>query len=142
MTNLEGRVLHRTKAKNAPDGVRAICKFWPRSPTVWAKATNSQAAPRAVWEELRRATEGAPADYSGISYERIDAQNGVFWPCARGEPTTPRMFLERFGHDDGRARFHEIEWWGRAEEPDAEFPLFFTRAARWRIINRERKRGA
>ena len=25
---------------------------------------------------------GGPADYSGITYERIDAEDGVFWPCA------------------------------------------------------------
>ena len=36
---------------------------------------------REVFDELRRATPGRPADYSGITYERIDAEDGVFWPC-------------------------------------------------------------
>ena len=34
-----------------------------------------------VFEELRRASAGGPADYSGIPYRRIAEENGVFWPC-------------------------------------------------------------
>ena len=126
MTNLEGRVLHRAQAKKAPEGVKSDLQVMAALADRLGEGDKFPSAPRAVWEELRRATEGAPADYSGISYERIDAQDGVFWPCARGKHDTPRMFLDQFGFEDGRARFHEIEWWGRAEEPDSQFPLFFT----------------
>ena len=39
------------------------------------------------------------------------AEDGVFWPCPdESHPGTPRMFFERFGTDDGRARFHPVEY--------------------------------
>ncbi|CAM5718772.1 Nitrite reductase OS=Streptomyces alboniger OX=132473 GN=CP975_11080 PE=4 SV=1 [Streptomyces alboniger] len=37
--------------------------------------------PEEVFEELRRASAGGPADYSGITYRRLAEENGVFWPC-------------------------------------------------------------
>jgi assimilatory nitrate reductase catalytic subunit len=36
------------------------------------------------------------------------------------------MFLDRFGTDDGRARFHPVEYMSAAELPDAEYPYFLT----------------
>jgi assimilatory nitrate reductase catalytic subunit len=81
----------------------------------------------AVFNELRRATAGAPADYSGITYAKIAAHDGVCWPCkSEADQGTPRMFADRFYHPDGRARFFAVEHRPAAEEPDAEFPLFFT----------------
>jgi assimilatory nitrate reductase catalytic subunit len=80
-----------------------------------------------VFGELRRASAGGPADYSGISYERIAAQDGVFWPCPSAEhPGTPRMFLDRFATQDGRARFIPVEHRPAAEEPDAGYPVYLT----------------
>ena len=84
-------------------------------------------APRAVFDELRRASAGGPADYAGISYERIAAEDGVFWPCPdASHPGTPRLFLERFAHPDGRARFHAVHHRPAAEEPDEAYPLTLT----------------
>jgi assimilatory nitrate reductase catalytic subunit len=67
------------------------------------------------------------ADYAGITYERIQREEGVFWPCpSEDHAGTPRLFLERFGTADGRARFHRVEFRGSAEEPDQEYPLYLT----------------
>ena len=38
-------------------------------------------SPREIFEELRIASKGGVADYSGITYEKIEQQMGVFWPC-------------------------------------------------------------
>jgi assimilatory nitrate reductase catalytic subunit len=58
--------------------------------------------PREIFEELRVASRGGKADYYGITYEKIDRQNGVFWLCAMEDhPGTPRLFEERFNHPDG-----------------------------------------
>jgi assimilatory nitrate reductase catalytic subunit len=85
------------------------------------------AEPAAVFEELRRASAGGPADYAGISYARIAAENGVFWPCpAADHPGTPRMFLSRFATPDGRARFVPVEHRGAAEDLDADYPVYLT----------------
>ncbi len=39
---------------------------------------------------------------------------------------TPRLYEERFGFPDGRARFHPIAYIPPAEEPDDEYPLILT----------------
>ena len=128
MTNLEGRVIHRKQATARPEGV------WTDAQIVTALAarlgagryfpTDDQAE---IFEELRRASAGGIADYSGISYARIDAEDGVFWPCpSEDHPGTVRMFQESFAHPDGRARFHPVHHRGAAEEPDDEYPLYLT----------------
>jgi assimilatory nitrate reductase catalytic subunit len=87
----------------------------------------TSADPRTVFDELRRASAGGAADYAGITYERIDAEGGVFWPCPGVEhPGTPRMFLSSFATPDGRARFVAVDHRPAAEEPDADYPLYLT----------------
>jgi assimilatory nitrate reductase catalytic subunit len=81
--------------------------------------------PREVFAELRVASAGGIADYAGITWERIEATGGVFWPCpGEDHPGTPRMFTESFPTPDGRGRFHPVEPTIAAEEPDAEYPLW------------------
>jgi assimilatory nitrate reductase catalytic subunit len=83
--------------------------------------------PRAVFDELRRASAGGRADYAGITYEKIDAQAGVFWPCPSDDhPGTPRLFGDRFPTPSGKARFHAITHGAPAEDIDAEYPLYLT----------------
>jgi assimilatory nitrate reductase catalytic subunit len=83
--------------------------------------------PRAVFDELRLASAGGLADYSGISYERITAEDGVFWPCPdTGHAGTPRLFLDRFPMPDGKARFHPVHHRPAAEELDQYYPLWLT----------------
>jgi assimilatory nitrate reductase catalytic subunit len=87
----------------------------------------SFASAKEVFEELRRATKGGPADYSGITYEKIEAQSGVFWPCPSEEHHgTPRLFTERFPTPSGKARFYAVRHQPPAEEPDGEYPLYLT----------------
>ena len=83
-----------------------------------------------MFEELRRATAGAKADYSGITYERIRREQGVFWPCpAEDHAGTPRLFAERFAHPDGRARFMPVRHRPSAELPDARYPVLLHHRA-------------
>lgn len=81
-----------------------------------------------IFEELRRVSKGGIADYSGITWEKIDAQLGVFWPCPdEAHPGTPRLFEGgRFCHPDGRARLHAVTYRPSAEEVDAEYPVILT----------------
>ena len=85
-------------------------------------------SPREIFDELRAASRGGKADYYGITYEKIERQNGVMWPCPTEEHTgTPRMFTDKkFYFPDGRARFHPTEYKGADEKPDAEYPLILT----------------
>lgn len=128
MTNLEGRVIRRRAAAEPPDGVRGdldvLRDLADRLGCGHQFAFHSS---REVFEEFRRATAGGTADYAGITYERIDDEDGVFWPCpSEDHPGTPRLFAERFHHADGRAKFHAVEHRAAGEEPDADYPLFLT----------------
>ncbi len=127
-TNLEGRVLHRRRHLDPPEGVRSDLEVLAGlAERLGCGPKFSFEGPREVFEELRRASRGGRADYSGISYERIDAEDGVFWPCPEEDhPGTPRLFAERFAHPDGRARFVPVRHRPAAEEPDGDYPVIFT----------------
>jgi assimilatory nitrate reductase catalytic subunit len=128
MTNLEGRVLRRRKAIEPPAGVRSdlkiLCELGQR---LGHGRQFSYACSQEVFEELRRATRGAPADYSGITYERIETEQGVFWPCPSiDHPGTPRLFADTFPTPSRRAHFHAVSHRSIGEETTAEFPLYLT----------------
>ncbi len=114
MTNLEGRVLRRRRAVEPPAGARS--ELWImaelarrlEAPGVWSLD------PAVVFDELARASEGGPADYSGLSHALLDEGVEAHWPYPVGSTGTPRLFAERFGHDDGRAHLVAV----RAHEPE------------------------
>ncbi|MBI3721341.1 MAG: molybdopterin-dependent oxidoreductase, partial [Fimbriimonas ginsengisoli] len=127
MTNLEGRVLLRRRAVEPPRGVRSDLEILSALAERLGCGKGFSPESQAVFAELRRASAGGAADYSGITYKRIIAEDGVFWPCPdTGHAGTRRMFLERFGTPDGRAQFHPIEHRPPAEVPDTEYPMYLT----------------
>ncbi|MFI9374294.1 molybdopterin oxidoreductase family protein [Streptomyces parvulus] len=131
-TNLEGRVLLRRRAVTPPDGVRGDLEVLHGLADRLGVEKGFPTEPEEVFEELRRASAGGPADYSGIGYRRLGEGNGVFWPCpAPGSegpphPGTPRLFLDRFATGDGRARFAAVAHRPSAEEPDEAYPVLLT----------------
>ncbi|ADJ42936.1 nitrate reductase catalytic subunit [Amycolatopsis mediterranei S699] len=128
LTNLEGRVLLRRKALTPPPGVRSDLDVLNGLALRLGQPENRfPADAETVFEELRIASKGGIADYSGVSYDRLRAGEALHWPVpADDHPGTPRMFLESFAHPDGRARFVPVEHTGPAELPDDEFPLQAT----------------
>ena len=44
-------------------------------------------SPAEIFDELAALSAGGIADYSGITYERIERQMGVFWPCPAPGPS-------------------------------------------------------
>ena len=81
-----------------------------------------------IFRELAAASKGGSADYSGMTYAKIEKNMGIFWPCPSfNHPGTPRLFEGgRFHHPDGKARFHGFDYRPPAEDVDSEYPLFFT----------------
>ncbi|MFE0552008.1 molybdopterin oxidoreductase family protein [Streptomyces pilosus] len=136
LTSLEGRVLRRRAHLTPPPGVRTDLEvLHALAVRLGQSAGGFPVRPREVFDELRRASAGARADYSGISYARLDAGEALHWPCPAGadgngagdgHPGTPRVFLDRFAHPDGRARFTPVDHRPPAREPDAAFPLYGT----------------
>ncbi|MFF8678064.1 molybdopterin oxidoreductase family protein [Streptomyces sp. NPDC015237] len=131
-TSLEGRVLLRRRAITPPEGVRSDLEVLHGLAARLGVEKGFPTEPEEVFEELRRASAGGPADYSGIDYRRLAEENGVFWPCPAPtddtppHPGTPRLFLDRFATDDGRAGFVPVAHRPSAEEPDDAYPVLLT----------------
>lgn len=128
MTNLEGRVIHRRPLMEPPSGVRTdwwiLCELAKR---LGRSEQFNFLDVKDIFEELANATRGGRADYSGIDYDKIDRNDGVFWPCpSKDHPGTPRLFTDRFFHEDGLARFIPVEHRPSGETPDQSYPLYLT----------------
>ena len=81
-----------------------------------------------IFRELCRVSKGGVVDYSGISYRKIEQNNGIFWPCPTPDhPGTQRLFEnKRFEFPDAKARFHAVEYRPPAEDVDADYPIALT----------------
>lgn len=80
-----------------------------------------------VFEEMRAVSRGGPVDYSGITWERLRKEDGVFWPCpTEDHPGTPQLYTERFAHPDGLARFHAVVPEAPPVVVDERYPLVLT----------------
>ncbi len=132
LTNLEGRVLLRRRALAPPPGVRTDLEvLHDLAVRLGQPPERFPTDPETVFTELRAASEGGPADYSGVTWDRLRAGERLHWPVPNGpvprqpgHQGTPRLFLDRFAHPDGRARFAAVDHKGPAEPPDEEFPLY------------------
>jgi len=125
----EGRVIHIQQAVTPPGRAKLdsqiICDL--------AKHLGKQqyfpySHPREIFDELREASRGGVADYYGITYERIDKEMGVFWPCpSLDHPGTPRLFEGgRSMHPDGKSRFLPTPWRESGDPVAEDFPLYLT----------------
>lgn len=131
MTNLEGRVILRQQAVPPPAGVRSDLEVIAGLAARLGAASTWSTDPEEVFDELRAASAGGRADYSGITYDRIRQEDGLFWPCPAlpdggAHPGTPRLFADSFPTDDGRARFVAVDHAGPAEPLDAAFDVHLT----------------
>ena len=147
VTQVEGRIIRINKAVDPPG---EALPDWQVIQDI-AKALGREQGftfenPREIFEELRVASKGGVCDYSGVTYERIEANYGVFWPCPSETPAgvpepgpqgTPRLFepgswnpvargAGPFYFPDGRARFHPTPYAGPAEDVDQEYPVILT----------------
>jgi assimilatory nitrate reductase catalytic subunit len=147
VAQVEGRVIKINKAVDCPGEAR---QDWRIIEDIAAALERPHGftfdSPRAIFEELRRASKGGLADYSGITYEKVEQRLGVFWPCYSEDPKTgapidhpgtPRLF-ERgsynpiakgagpFYFSDGRARFNVAEYRPPVDDASDDYPIFLT----------------
>lgn len=129
VTTGEGRCvkLNRsvTPAGNAMEDWRIVCELAKRLGS--EKGFNYE-SPGEIFEEYTAASAGAPIDYSGMTWERIEKEQGIFWPCPEpNHPGTPRLFEGgKFFHSDGKATFNAFDFRPPAEETDSDYPIIFT----------------
>jgi assimilatory nitrate reductase catalytic subunit len=148
VTQVEGRIIKINKAVPCPGGAREDWRIIQDLAHALGRPHGfTFAHPREIFDELRVASKGGVADYSGVTYEKIDRQMGVFWPCyshdpRTGEPTpddpgTPRLFEPdsynpiakgsgRFYFPDGKARFNVAEYRAPVDDANDEYPIYLT----------------
>nr|WP_307868234.1 molybdopterin oxidoreductase family protein [Cellulosimicrobium cellulans] len=141
MTSLEGRVVRRRRAVDAPGEARSELWILAELARRLGSDVSFPTDPAVVFDELARASVGGVADYSGLSHARLDADEddggpGLFWPVPAGAPDarragahhpgTPRMFLDRFATPDGRARMVAVDHAGPSDDVRADAPLYLV----------------
>ncbi len=148
VTQVEGRIIKINKAVDCPGEAR---QDWRIIQDIAAALGRPHGftfeTPREIFEELRVASKGGVADYSGVTYEKIEREMGVFWPCYAEDPKTgapladhpgtPRLFepgsynpiakgAGPFYFPDGRARFNVADYRVPVDDISADYPLFLT----------------
>lgn len=127
-TNSDRRVQRIRKAIAPPGSAKAdweiICQLAQRTEELLG--SNQRGGfqyrhPSEIWDEMASLTP----PFQGISYKRIEIENGVHWPCPSPDhPGTPYLFSESFPL--GRGRFTPIEYTPSAELPNEEYPLILS----------------
>jgi len=126
MTTLEGRVVRRRRALDPPGDARSDLAVFAGLAERLGSAGAFPTDPALVFDELRRASAGGPADYSGITWARLDAGEALFWPCPEGSAGTPRLFDEEFATPDGKARIIPVDHRAVADDLRPDAPLYLV----------------
>ena len=143
MTNLEGRVIRRRKAVDAPGEARSELWIMTELARRLGHGQRFTDNPADVFAELARASAGGVADYSGISYERLDGGGsgggisgtegdviegeGIHWPCpSPRHPGTPRVLIDRFATPDGRARMVPVDHRAPVDDVRDDAPVYLV----------------
>ena len=139
VTTAEGRVIKINKAVECPGEAREDWRIIQDIAEGLHRPHGfTFSHPREILDELRVASRSGIADYSGISYEKIERQDGVFWPCpADDHHGTVRLFEPGswnpvaqgkgpFYFPDGKAHFNVTAYRPPAEETSRDYPLMLT----------------
>jgi assimilatory nitrate reductase catalytic subunit len=148
VTQVEGRVIKINKAVECPGEARQDWRIIQDLAEALGRPSGfTFTEPREIFDELRVASKGGVADYSGVTYEKITQQLGVFWPCYSEDPRTgapidnhpgtPRLFEREsynpiakgngpFYFPDGRARFNVADYRPPVDDANEEYPIYLT----------------
>ncbi|WP_163579493.1 assimilatory nitrate reductase catalytic subunit NasC [Gracilibacillus saliphilus] len=130
LTNVEGRVMLRDASYpiqgEAKHDWQILCDIAQRLGK--GKYFDFEQAEE-IFEELRIASKGGKADYSGITYERLRQEQGILWPCTSEDHAgTDRLFEDSFAHENGKAKMAVIPYQSIDNKPTItqEYPLYLT----------------
>ena len=147
VTQVEGRIIKINKAVDCPGEARQDWRIIQDIARALERPRGfTFAEPREIFEELRVASKGGVADYSGVTYEKVEQNFGVFWPCYADDPKTgqpidhpgtPRLFepgsynpvakgAGPFYFLDGRARFNVADYRDPIDDASEAYPVFLT----------------
>lgn len=147
VTQVEGRIIRINQAVAAPGEAKPDWQIIQDIARALGRSKgHTFRGPEEIFEELRAASKGGVCDYSGVTYQRIEENFGVFWPCPDETPPgvpmpgpqgTLRLFEKEswnpiaqgagpFYFPDGKARFNVTPYYGPAEDVDADYPIILT----------------
>ena len=148
VTQVEGRIIKINKAVDCPGEAREDWRIIQDIARALGRPHGfTFEHPRQIFEELRVASRGGVADYSGVTWEKVEERLGVFWPCYSEDPRTgapiddhpgtPRLFEPGsynpvakgsgpFYFPDGRARFNVAEYRPPVDDASDEYPVYLT----------------
>ncbi len=152
-TNMERTVSRVRASTDTPSGVRTDLELiGTLADRLVPDLFDAPLEPEPVFDELAALTAGTPADLSGISYDRLEAEMAVRWPAPSPDVSAGYRYYEgpaatdespganpdgagdeeswTFPTDSGRARFSTGEGRPLPEPPDEEYPLTLTTARR------------
>jgi assimilatory nitrate reductase catalytic subunit len=132
-TNSERRVSRVRKAVEPPGDARAdfdIFVALAERLGVRDEVFPGWSGPHDAFAEWRRVSAGRLCDYSGITWDAIDAAGGVQWPCPIGgaDPAgTPRLYADAaFPTPTGRARLWCVSPEPIADAPSPDYPFLLN----------------
>ncbi len=105
--NTERRVQRVRQAVDPPGQARPDWQIFAELARRMGYAGMEYQQPRDIWDEVRRLV---PAKFGGITYERLEAERGLSWPCPVADhPGTPILHLGgRFLTPSGRANLRPV----------------------------------
>jgi predicted molibdopterin-dependent oxidoreductase YjgC len=132
VTNSERRVQRVRKALDPPGEARddqwILSELARRLGFAWDYASSEE-----IWDELRSLSPM----HAGMSYARLEAEDGIQWPCpADDHPGSPRLH-ERLWADEVevRAPFVPVHDRPPVEATDSEYPIRLTTGRRLESYN-------
>ncbi len=83
-----------------------------------------------VFEEMKHLSKGAgrTLDISGMTYQKIEQQRGIQWPCREGDETgSPRLYCDgKFPTANARANLIPLPFIDNNERPDTDYPFWMN----------------
>ncbi|VAW83448.1 Assimilatory nitrate reductase large subunit [hydrothermal vent metagenome] len=81
-----------------------------------------------AFEEMKQLSKGRMLDISGMSYDKIERQRGLQWPCRDGDETgSQRLYTDGvFQYPGGKAKLIPLPFVDNNERPDDEYPLWLN----------------
>jgi formate dehydrogenase major subunit len=93
---------------------RIICDIANKLGANW-----TYSSPADVMQEIASCT---PL-FAGVTYERLEGYRSLQWPVSADGQGQPLLYAKAFPFNDGKAKFHPLEWLGSKEKHDEEYNL-------------------
>jgi len=132
-TNSERRCNKANKAVepigNAKSDFDIVTEFSKQFDGVYEMLFPNWTQPQDAFDEWKKVSKNQLCDYSGITYDLLEKEGGIQWPCNESNPLgTKRLYTPKmaFKTNDEKAKFICAEWFPMSEPISKEFPALLN----------------